>query len=244
MINLDDLSERREADTTGCVTLKAFGESIVRVEKIKPPSEREGSVWRIHIKICDEYRVLGIANGDLMRGKTKFEDLFKSNFGFFLPYEITKKPGIGEQNPWVKFQMLLEQMAEVVEPVESVAWIDSEALLNSIASMDWTDDKQYWADKNKSKKLMLRTEHEGRNWYLMKSGDVSSIVKEMKLTTFLNVIGDTLNGRRIKRHRNPTLRINATSTANPWWFAESALMERGFSPEIQKTETKARLSGY
>ncbi len=231
MVSLDDFiatpEKEIEPDNTGCIDKTDFFTAIQKVEKIKPATGRDGAIWHIYMKVLDVEGVIMLSNSDLMAGKNKFEDLFKSRFKFFLPFEITRKAKKGETAPWKKFQLYIEQICEEIDPTESMEWAECDMLLESVAGLTWIDDPDKWANKTMYRNVLLRKDHEGITYYLLKSEDLAKIAKDLKLSTSIERIGTVMNQRGYKRAKNPTIKIMG-ATKNPWWFIASCLIEHGF----------------
>lgn len=233
-----DLEEKEEIDNKGCMPVTTFLSAIIKVEKIKPVNEGEGATWRIHMSVDGSDDMITISNKDLMAGKAKFEDLFKSRFKCFLPYEITKKASKGKPSGWKVFQLELEQDCIEIEPIESIDWMESDILISAITELTCVGEgkKEDWAGKERGKKTLLRKEHEGIVYYLIKSADISAVIKELKLVTTIEKLGRTMDRREYKRKKNPDCRINSSKKVScVWWFTETCMVEHGLNLDEIKT---------
>ncbi len=233
-----DFGEKEEIDNEGCMGVEDFLAAITKVEKIKPVSEGEGATWRIYMSVDDSTDMITISNKDLMAGKAKFEDLFKSRFKCFLPYEITKKPPKGKPSGWKIFQLALEKDCVEIEPTESIDWMEADILISAITELTCVDEskKADWASKERGRKTLLRKDHEGVFYYLLKSADISSIIKELKLVTTIEKLGRAMDRREYKRKKNPDCRINSSKKVScVWWFTESCMIEHGLNLDEIKT---------
>jgi hypothetical protein len=245
MVTLDEVLEPEqevEVDKTGCMGKSDFTRAIKSIEKIKPTTAADGATWRIRININCIEDTIEISNSALMAGKSKFEDLFKSRFKRFLPYELTKKAEKGKRNPWKTFQLYLEENCTEVEPNESIEWTECEIILRNIAQLTWTDDSKAWVSKSKGRKLLLHKilKGETQEYYLLKSEDIVSIIKDLKLSLSMGRIGQAMNERRLKRLKNPACRISPDCVINPvWWFPENVLIDHGFNVYLQEKKSES-----
>jgi hypothetical protein len=178
----------------------------------------------------------------------KFQSLFKSNFGAFLPQKLMKKPKSGA-DPWYQFLEHLESMCTEIEQTDTVEWAELNIFLGNVAQLKWVpeEDKETWADNKKSRKLLLRIIHKKteRIYYLLKPEDITTIIKDEKMATSLNYIGRHMDKHLLKRKDNPALRINTKKSVNPvWWFTETSLIEHGFEIEAQRKEDSIPQGGY
>ena len=118
-------------DTEGVIDSSDFLNSLTKIEKVKAVTAKDGATWIFTISILGKTERIIISNRDLMKGSWIFEDLFKSRFGFFLPWELTKKPKKGQPNMWKRFQSYIEQICVEIEPSESTEWAECEKRLTS-----------------------------------------------------------------------------------------------------------------
>jgi hypothetical protein len=231
-LNPKEFQEKEESED-GCLDINIFTKSMSKIEKIKGVTDSSPATWRFTFVIDGVEDILTISNRDLITGPMRFEDLFKSRFGFFLPCQLTKKPGKGKPNQWKKFQTLIEQIKIDVEPTESTEWLECDILLSQIASLPRTDDGEAWADKEKVNKTLFKKTLDGSSitYWCLKSNDVPMIVKDLKLSTSLADIVKTIITRKLRRKENATCRINPRLTVSSvWWFPEDVLISFGFRP--------------
>lgn len=161
-----------------------------------------------------------------MHNPMVFEDLFKSNFGMYLPYKLTKKPEKNETSPWKKFMRYIELVCEEVDPVESIEWIECDILLERIAGFKIITDGKVWIDKTRSKNALLKKTQGSNTYYLLKPEDIQQLAKDLKTGSTVETLGRVMNTRGLKRSGNPTVRVGK-NVLTAWWFTEKCLLERG-----------------
>jgi hypothetical protein len=163
-----------------------------------------------------------LMNSQIVSTHVIFEDLFKSNFGFYLPYYLTKRPEKGEKSMWKKFMGYIEQICEEVEPVESIEWIEYDLVLDKITGFKVVTDVEIWANKTKAKNTLFKKEIGRETYYLLKPDDMHQLVKDMKISSTVEKIGGVLNIRGFKRAKNPVCRLKV-GIVPAWWFTEDLL---------------------
>ena len=216
-------------DSAGCVEMDAFTNSIANVEKVKAVTAKDGATWTFTISILEKTERLIISNRDLMKGSWIFEDLFKSRFGFFLPWQLTQKPKKGQPNYWKRFQQYIEQICIEIEPTESTEWAECDMLLDFIAGFPVIEEGEIWADKTHSPNTLFKKEMEGKTYYVLKSADILSLISEKRLTSTHMKIGETMNQRGFKRKGNPACRVGKKVVNPAWWLTEECLIEHGLN---------------
>jgi hypothetical protein len=164
-----------------------------------------------------------IANDKLMMGPGMFNNLFKSRFGIFLPYELTKKPEKGEPNLWIKFQLAIENVCKVVEPEESTEWIETDRLIENMAKFTVTEDKKTWYDTTTSDRCMLKMEDgNGEIFYCVKADCIASLMKDIGVKMPIGRVSDILNTRNIKKKGNPRVRVG-DKRESAWWITSNSI---------------------
>lgn len=221
-------------DTEGVIDSSEFLNSLTKIEKVKAVTAKDGATWIFTISILGKTERIIISNRDLMKGSWIFEDLFKSRFGFFLPWELTQKPKKGQPNMWKRFQSYIEQICEEIEPTESTEWAECDMLLDVIAGFQVLEDGEVWADKNRAPNTLYKKEAEGRTYYVLKSADMLSLISEKRLTSTHMKIGETMNQRGFKRKGNPACRVGKKIVNPAWWFTEECLIEHGLNSGASK----------
>lgn len=221
-------------DSEGCAGMDEFRESITKIEKVKAVTAKDGATWIFTIAILEKVERIIISNRDLMKGSWIFEDLFKSRFGFFLPWQLTQKPKKGQPNYWKRFQQYIEQICIEIEPTESTEWAECDMLLDIIAGFTVIEDGEVWADKTHSPNTLYKKEADGKTYYILKSADMISLIAEKRLTTTHLKIGEAMNQRGFKRKGNPACRVKKTVVNPAWWFTEECLIEHGLNTETPK----------
>ncbi len=221
-------------DTEGVIGSDAFLNSLTKVEKVKAITAKDGATWIFTISTLGKTERIIISNRDLMKGCRIFEDLFKSRFGFFLPWELTKKPKKGQPNMWKRFQHYIEQVCIEIEPTESTEWAECDMLLDVIAGFPIIENGEIWADKTHSPNTLYKKEADEKTYYILKSTDILSLISEKRLTTTHLKIGEVMNQRGFKRKGNPACRIKKTVVNPVWWFTEECLLEHGLNSENSK----------
>jgi hypothetical protein len=227
--DIENILTEDDHDSSGCIDKTIFSRSMISVEKIKPATGAGMATWRF------KFSVLGkVASIEIPLNKMGdfhiFQDLFKSNFGMYLPFELTRKAEKGAPSPWRKFNLYIEEICIEVEPVESQEWLECDLLVDQIAqNCKVTDDADFWADKSRSAKYAIRHEMDGIGYYLVKSKDVSELAKDIKLTVTMEKLGSVMNSRGIKRPKNPAKKIGKTVINPVWWFEENYLIDRGLN---------------
>lgn len=221
-------------DTAGTVDNDMFIKALTKVEKVKAVTAKDGATWIFTISVLEKIERIIISNRDLMKGYWIFEDLFKSRFGFFLPYQMTQKPKKGQPNYWKRFQQYIEQICIEIEPTESTEWAECDMLLDIIAGFPIIEEGEMWADKTRSQNTIYKKEVEGKIYYILKSTDMISLIAEKRLTTTHLKIGETMNQRGFKRKGNPACRVKKKVVNPAWWFTEECLIEHGMEAEAPK----------
>ena len=221
-------------DTEGVIDSSDFLNSLTKIEKVKAVTAKDGATWIFTISILGKTERIIISNRDLMKGSWIFEDLFKSRFGFFLPWELTQKPKKGQPNMWKRFQSYIEQICVEIEPTESTEWAECDMLLDVIAGFQVLEDGEAWADKNRAPNTLYKKEAKGRTYYVLKSADMLSLISEKRLTSTHMKIGDTMNQRGFKRKGNPACRVGKKIVNPAWWFTEECLIEHGLNSGASK----------
>jgi hypothetical protein len=221
-------------DTEGVIDSSEFLNSLTKIEKVKAVTAKDGATWIFTISILGKTERIIISNRDLMKGSWIFEDLFKSRFGFFLPWELTQKPKKGQPNMWKRFQSYIEQICVEIEPTESTEWAECDMLLDVIAGFQVLEDGEVWADKNRAPNTLYKKEAKGRTYYVLKSADMLSLISEKRLTSTHMKIGDTMNQRGFKRKGNPACRVGKKIVNPAWWFTEECLIEHGLNSGASK----------
>lgn len=221
-------------DTEGVIDSSDFLNSLTKIEKVKAVTAKDGATWIFTISILGKTERIIISNRDLMKGSWIFEDLFKSRFGFFLPWELTQKPKKGQPNMWKRFQSYIEQICVEIEPTESTEWAECDMLLDVIAGFQVLEDGEAWADKNRAPNTLYKKEAKGRTYYVLKSADILSLISEKRLTSTHMKIGDTMNQRGFKRKGNPACRVGKKIVNPAWWFTEECLIEHGLNSGASK----------
>lgn len=221
-------------DTEGVIDSGDFLNSLTKIEKVKAVTAKDGATWIFTISILGKTERIIISNRDLMKGSWIFEDLFKSRFGFFLPWELTQKPKRGQPNMWKKFQSYIEQICIEIEPTESTEWAECDMLLDVIAGFQVLEDGEAWADKIRAPNTLYKKEAGGRTYYVLKSADMLSLISEKRLTSTHMKIGDTMNQRGFKRKGNPACRVGKKIVNPAWWFTEECLIEHGLNSGASK----------
>ena len=221
-------------DTEGVIDSSDFLNSLTKIEKVKAVTAKDGATWIFTISILGKTERIIISNRDLMKGSWIFEDLFKSRFGFFLPWELTQKPKKGQPNMWKRFQSYIEQICVEIEPTESTEWAECDMLLDVIAGFQVLEDGEAWADKNRAPNTLYKKEAGGRTYYVLKSADMLSLISEKRLTSTHMKIGDTMNQRGFKRKGNPACRVGKKIVNPAWWFTEECLIEHGLNSGASK----------
>jgi hypothetical protein len=221
-------------DTEGVIDSSDFLNSLTKIEKVKAVTAKDGATWIFTISILGKTERIIISNRDLMKGSWIFEDLFKSRFGFFLPWELTQKPKKGQPNMWKRFQSYIEQICVEIEPTESTEWAECDMLLDVIAGFQVLEDGEVWADKNRAPNTLYKKEAEGRTYYVLKSADMISLISEKRLTSTHMKIGETMNQRGFKRKGNPACRVGKKIVNPAWWFTEECLIEHGLNSGASK----------
>lgn len=218
-------------DDTGSIELKAFYDSIIKVEKIKSPTLETGASWiittrAVDVKGVEKTEKICIKNSQLMKGPHAFEELFKSRFGYFLPYKLKKKES-GKKNKWIIFLQNLELESEEIEPEESEEWIQAGILLDAIAGLQILEDGIKWADDLYGLNCLYRLKWEGDIYYLLRSKKIHALIRELYLTKNGKSLSEAMGNMRVKRMYNPSWRIGGKLFSNLWWFTEKGLMEHG-----------------
>ena len=235
MVSTQDFEEKKQEEVEGCISTEIFFDSIKKVEKIRGISDSTPATWRFTFSIDGIEEMITISNKDLMVNSTAFENLFKSRYGFFLPYHLTKKPEKGESNKWKKFQLFIEQIKEDKDPDETDEWIECDLLLSCIANLPRTIDGISWADKKKMQKTLYKKilEDSSTTYWCLKTDDVPMLAKELKLTTPTSGLIKVIKQRKLKRPDNPDCRISGTKlkVTNAWWFPEEVLCKYGLKTE-------------
>jgi len=211
---------KKEIDDTETadLSLDAFYESIKHIAKVSGMCAEDGAKWKITHEIFEKTKTIEIGNRKLMAGPTEYAHLFKSAFGLWLPYELTKKPEKNEKPRWIKFQTWLEERVdEYVEPDECTEWIECDIILSALASFDVTEDKEAWNDTTKNVECMLKTSAEGNDYYCIKTGQMAALMKAKNITTPIGNFGKALIKRNLKREKNHKIRIG-TKRPDAWWF--------------------------
>jgi hypothetical protein len=213
-----------------------------------PETRRDGAIWRLYLEFKGVKKIIEISDLDITNKRTKFQSLFKSNFGVFLPPKLMKKPKSGT-DPWYQFLEHLESICTEIEQTDTAEWAELNILLGNVAQLKWIheEEKELWADNKKSRKLLLRIINKitGKVYYLLKPEDITTIIKDEKLTTSINYLGRHLDKHLLKRKDNPAIRINTKRVVNPaWWFTEMSLVEHGFDIEAQRKEDSIPQGGY
>lgn len=221
-------------DTEGIIDSSDFLNSLTKIEKVKAVTAKDGATWIFTISILGKTERIIISNRDLMKGSWIFEDLFKSRFGFFLPWELTQKPKKGQPNMWKRFQSYIEQICVEIEPTESTEWAECDMLLDVIAGFQVLEDGEVWADKNRAPNTLYKKEAKGRTYYVLKSADMLSLISEKRLTSTHMKIGETMNQRGFKRKGNPACRVGKKIVNPAWWFTEECLIEHGLNSGASK----------
>lgn len=156
-------------------TIKSFLDGIKKVEKMAPETRRDGAVWRLYMEYNGIKNIIEISDLDITTKRTKFQSIFKSNFGVFLPPRLMKKPKKGA-DPWYDILLYLESICTEIEQTDTAEWAELNILLNNVAQLKWIpeEDREIWADNKKSRKLLLRIIHKktGIIYYLLKPEDV------------------------------------------------------------------------
>jgi len=221
-------------DTAGSIGSDVFTEALKKVEKVKAVTAKDGATWIFTILIFEKTECIIISNRDLMKGSWIFEDLFKSRFGFFLPWELTQKPKKGQPNMWKKFQCYIEQICTEIEPTESTEWAECDMLLDIIAGFQVIEDGEIWADKTHSQNTLYKKDSDGKTYYVLKSADLLALITEKRLMTTHLKIGEAMNQRGFKRKGNPACRAKKIIVNPAWWFTKECLIEHGMSLEASK----------
>ena len=223
-----------EPDTSGCTGMNEFREAITKIEKVKAVTAKDGATWIFTISVLEKIERIIIPNRELMKGSWVFEDLFKSRFGFFLPWQLTQKPKKGQPNYWKRFQQYIEQICIEIDPTESTEWAECDMLLDIIAGFPVIEEGDIWADKTRSQNTLYKKDTEGKIYYVLKSADMISLIAEKRLTSTLAKIGDTMNQRGFKRKGNVACRVKKTVINPAWWFTEECLTEHGLEGDAPK----------
>lgn len=213
-------------DDSGEIGKKAFIDAIMHVEKIKPASDKGEAEWKFTMTVGDRTTAFRLLNSQIINSHLVFENLFKSNFGLYLPYDLTRKPDKGEKSNWKKFMIYIEERCEETDPVECIEWIECDLLLDRIAGFKIVPDGDLWANKSKSKNSLFKKEMNGETYYLIRPDDIQQLVKDMKISTTIEQIGRVMNQRGYKRAKNPACRVKS-GVVTAWWVTESCLYERG-----------------
>ncbi|MGE5465487.1 MAG: hypothetical protein ACM3QR_00255 [Syntrophothermus sp.] len=233
-VTTEDFKEEKEPDN-GCIDMGVFLDSIKKIEKIRGITDGTEATWRFELEMCDRKETIAIGNNKLMMGPSEFNNLFKSRFGFFLPSTLGGRNKESRLN-WIKFQVYIEQNCIEVDPIESTEWSECDLILDVIAKLPVLTEGLKWADKTRAKKTLMKKEQETQTFYILKAGDVPTIVKEQGLLTKTTDIAKVMNRRGFKREKNPACRIDKRTVVNPaWWFTEEILKEHG----LQEWEVEA-----
>lgn len=215
---------------TGDIDADLFINAIDKIEKIRPSNAKTGAEWKFTMTVNGKTAVFQISNSAIMNSHSGFEDLFKSNFGMYLPYNLTRLPEPGEAKPWKKFMIYVEQFCEEVDPVESIEWIECDIVLEKIAGFKVITDGSAWLNKSKAKNTLLKKTIGTITYYLLKPEDIQQLTKEMKISSTVATLGSVMNSRQLKRTGNPACRVG--KIVNPaWWFSEESMVERGLKDD-------------
>jgi hypothetical protein len=215
---------------------------------MSPETRRDSAIWRLYLEYKGVKKIIEITDLDITNRRTKFQSLFKSNFGAFLPPKLMKKPKKGA-DPWYAMLLYLESICTEIEQTDTAEWAELNIFLGNVAQLKWVpeEDIELWADNKKSRKLLLRIIHKKTEkvYYLLKSDDVLTIIKDEKITTSVNYLGRHMDKHFLKRRDNPAVRINSKRVVSSvWWFTEESLIERGFDVEAQRKEDSIPQGGY
>jgi len=220
----DELRETKKEDNI-YTPKKMFLDSITKIERVRGMTEKEQPTWRITFDLGYKKAILEIDNKKMTCGPFELNSAFYGVFGFFIPWDFIKKPDKGEKNEWLIFLKGMAQIAVDAEPDNRTEWIECDLLLEKIAGFGVLEDRAKWANKTIAKNTLLREERGDLTYYILKSGDMSALIKDLKIATPIGGIGAVMDNRGIKRKNNPTVRIPNTGKVVPraWWFTEKSL---------------------
>lgn len=220
----DELRETKKEDDI-YTSKKMFLDSIGKIERVRGIAGKEQPTWRIYFDLGYKKGVLEVDNKKMTCGPFELNSAFYGMFGFFIPWEFLKKPEKGEKNEWFIFLKGMAQMAVDVDPDDRTEWIECDLLLEKIGGFGVLEDKARWANKTIAKNTLLRVERGDLTYYVLKSGDMSALIKDLKIITPIGQIGRVMNVRGIKRENNPSVRIPQTGKVvpNAWWFTGESL---------------------
>jgi hypothetical protein len=219
--------KKEPEEDTGEIDVRVFYSAIEKIEKIRPSNAKTGAEWKFTFKVDGKTAIFQLANNQIMHNPMVFEDLFKSNFGMYLPGKLTRKPEKGEVSPWKKFMRYIEQVCEEVDPVESIEWIECDILLERIAGFKMIIDGTVWINKTRSKNTLLKKTQGNSTYFLLKPEDIQQLAKDLKIGSTVETLGRVMNTRGLKRSGNPAVRIDKKNVLTAWWFTEECLLERG-----------------
>lgn len=200
--------------------LDVFARGIKGIQKIKKTNDSSSAKWRFKMEYRKIQGNIEISNAELMKGPVAFEDYYKSTFGMFLPYKLTRRPTKADPiNHWRKFQLEIEEICEIVEPENDEDWMETDRLISNIARLNITEDKGVWADSATSDRCLLKIidEDDGELYYCVSSDCMVSIMKDICIKMKLQNVGDTLNARGLKRDKNKRIKVGNTRQS-AWWF--------------------------
>lgn len=217
--------------------LDVFARGIKGIQKIKKTNDASSAKWRFKMEYRKIQGNIEISNAELMKGPAAFEDRYKSTFGMFLPYKLTRRPTKADPvNHWRKFQLEIEEMCEIVEPENDEDWMETDRLISNIARLNTTEDKRVWADSATSDRCLLKIidEDDGELYYCVSSDCMVSIMKDIGIKMKLQNVGDTLNARGLKRYKNKRIKVGNTRQS-VWWFYANVI-ENIMPPEWENDE--------
>jgi hypothetical protein len=222
--------EKAKKEDTGEIDAEVFLTAINKIEKIRPSNAKTGAEWKFTMTVDGKTAVFQLPNSSIMNSHGGFEDLFKSNFGMYLPYNLTRLPEPGEAKPWKKFMIYVEKICEEVDPVESIEWIECDIVLERVAGLKVITDGNVWLNKSKAKNTLLKKTIGTITYYLLKPEDIQQLTKELKISSTVETLGGVMNSRGLKRTGNPACRVG--KIVNPaWWFTEECMTERGMKDD-------------
>jgi len=229
--NTDDVDKLKEE-------LSIFFNGIIRIEKTRRVSAKDGGNWRFIMKYGGKQEIIDIENKYLTAGPKALNDSFFYVFGRYLPTVLLKKPTKDGENYWTNFCLIISKMAVEVDPDESEEWIETDRFIENIAKLNITEDKKVWYDTTISDKCLLKTERGGITYYCAKPDMVVDIKKAIDIKMSIEQLGKVLNSRGYKMSTNEKMTGLGNHRPKAWWFYASVI--EGVMPFDEKAEECAQ----
>ena len=219
-------------NTYGDLTKSTFYSSIEEVIKIEPLTQRDGATYIFKFNFNETKGIIELDVSDLLKNYRKFEELLISHFNIALPSAMKRPSEPFKPSEWNLFIKMCMATCISVSPTESTEWAECDRFLERVSGfnvMEETQKKEWSANSSTSFNLLKQTII-GKNYYVLKSDDTTSLFTSMKILITREKMGKVMKQRGIKRESEGVVRVGK-KVIRAWWLTEESLIEHGLNFE-------------